>query len=166
MAGLSDIRIVEGEMSAQGLRFAIVVSRFNAFVTERLLEGAVDTLRRTGAGADQIVVYRTPGAFELPMVARKILDVSKVDALIALGCLIRGDTIHFDLIASEASKGLVHASRETGVPVTFGLLTTDTLDQAINRAGAKHGNKGSEAALAAIEQARLYRAIEAAPQGK
>lgn len=161
MAGLSNIRVVEGELNAAGLRFAVVVSRFNAFVTERLLEGAVDTLLRTGARAEDITVYRTPGAFELPMIVRKVLDAGRVDAAIVLGCLIRGDTIHFDLIAAEVSKGLAEASRASGVPVAFGVLATDTLDQAVQRAGAKHGNKGGEAALAAIEQARLCRAIEA-----
>ncbi len=160
MSGLlSNIRVVEGDMNAGGLRFAVVVSRFNAFVTERLLEGCLDTLLRSGAKPEDVTVYRTPGAFELPTVSHTVLQHKKVDALIALGCLIRGDTIHFDLIASEATKGLLAASRDSGTPVTFGLLTTDTLDQAINRAGAKHGNKGSESALAAVEQARLYRAI-------
>ena len=159
MAGLSDVQMVEGSLDATGLRVAILVSRFNAIITERLLEGAVDTLVRSGAAAKNITVVRIPGAWELPMVAEQILAQGKVDALIALGCLIRGDTIHFDLIAAEASKGLASSSMEHGIPVAFGLLTTDTLEQAINRAGAKSGNKGSEAAHAAIEQARLYEAI-------
>ncbi|PRQ04389.1 6,7-dimethyl-8-ribityllumazine synthase [Enhygromyxa salina] len=156
----SEVVVVEGSLDAAGLRFAVLVARFNAIVTEPLLDGAVDALLRSGAKASEVVVFRTPGSYELPMVADKVLSTGKFDAVIALGCLIRGDTIHFDLIASEAAKGLAAAGERHKRPVTFGVLTTDTLEQAIHRAGAKAGNKGAEAAMAAIEQARLYAAIE------
>ena len=161
----SGVRVIEGGLQAQSLRVGIVVSRFNAFVTERLLEGAVDMLLRSGAQTSDIVVFRTPGAYELPSVAQEVVKTGAFDAVIALGCLIRGDTIHFDLIAAEASKGLATVSLATRVPVVFGVLTTDTLEQAINRAGAKAGNKGSEAASTAIEEANLYRAIAAFGHG-
>jgi len=159
MPANSEVRVLEGSLDATGLRFAIVVSRFNSFVTEPLLEGAIDTLVRSGAQRGDITVVRTPGAFEIPMVTGQVLAAGGHDAVIALGCLIRGDTIHFDLIAGEVSKGLAQLGLAFNVPVTFGVLTTDTLEQSINRAGAKAGNKGGEAALAAIEQARLYQAI-------
>ena len=159
-ARLSESQFVEGSLSAAKLRFAVVVSRFNSFITERLLDGALDGLLRSGAQPNDIMVYRTPGAFELPHVAAKILAKTNFDAVIVLGCLMRGDTIHFDLIAGEVTRGLSKVSHESGVPVTFGVLTTDTLDQAVHRAGAKAGNKGAEAAMAAIEQANLYRQIE------
>lgn len=161
MSGLlSDVRVVEGSLDASGLRFGIAVSRFNSFITERLLEGAVDLLTRSGAKAADIDVFRTPGAWELPMVTSKALALGRYDAFLALGCLIRGSTIHFDLIAAEASKGLGQLALQTGVPVVLGLLTTDSIEQAVERAGTKHGNKGAEAASAAIEQARLVRAID------
>jgi 6,7-dimethyl-8-ribityllumazine synthase len=151
--------VVEGSLDAAGLRFAVLVARWNAIVTEPLLEGAVDALLRSGASESDVVVFRTPGSYELPLLADRVLATGKFDALIALGCLIRGDTIHFDLIAAEAAKGLAAAGQRHGRPVGFGVLTTDTLEQAINRAGAKAGNKGAEAALAAVEQARLYQAL-------
>jgi 6,7-dimethyl-8-ribityllumazine synthase len=157
------VRVVEGSLNAEGLRFAVLVARFNAIVTEPLLDGAVDALLRAGAKAEDVTVYRTPGSYELPMVADKVLAAGGVDAVVALGCLIRGETIHFDLIAAEAAKGLAGASAAYKKPVAFGVLTTDTLEQAINRAGAKAGNKGAEAAMAAIEQARLYELIDGAP---
>ncbi|MFO7369901.1 MAG: 6,7-dimethyl-8-ribityllumazine synthase [Bacteroidales bacterium] len=142
------------------------MGRFNAFITERLLEGAVDALVRHGAKASDITVVRVPGSFELPQVAAKLLEGEpRFDALIALGCLMRGDTIHFDLIASEATKGLGAVGMAKGIPVGFGVLTTDTLEQAVHRAGAKHGNKGAEAALAAVEQLSLYRSIERSRKG-
>lgn len=156
----SKLRVVEGTLDASGLRFAVIVARFNAIVTEPLLDGAVDALLRSGASPSDVVVYRTPGSYELPMVADKVLATGRYDALVALGCLIRGDTIHFDLIAGEAAKGLAAAGIRYKKPVAFGVLTTDTLEQAINRAGAKSGNKGAEAALVAVEQARLYSSIE------
>lgn len=158
---LSGVRVIEGSLSATGLRVGVVVSRFNSFITERLLSGALDTLIRSGADPRDITVVRTPGAYELPAVVGQVLSTGQYDCIIALGCLIKGDTIHFDLIASEVTKGLSQAGLAFSVPVTFGVLTTDTLEQAINRAGAKAGNKGCEAALAAIEQARLFQAIAA-----
>jgi 6,7-dimethyl-8-ribityllumazine synthase len=154
------VRVVEGTLDATGLRFAVLVARFNAIVTEPLLDGAVDALLRSGAATTDVVVYRTAGSYELAMLADKVLATKRYDAVIALGCLIRGDTIHFDLIAAEAAKGLAAAGIRYGKPVAFGVLTTETLEQAINRAGAKAGNKGAEAAMAAIEQARLYSSIE------
>lgn len=156
----SKVRVVEGTLDASGLRFAVLVARFNAIVTEPLLDGAVDALLRSGAAPSDVVVFRTPGSYELPMVADKVLATGRFDAVIALGCLIRGDTIHFDLIAAEAAKGLAAAGTRHRKPVAFGVLTTETLEQAINRAGAKAGNKGAEAAMAAVEQARLFSSIE------
>ncbi|MFO7563592.1 MAG: 6,7-dimethyl-8-ribityllumazine synthase [Enhygromyxa sp.] len=159
LAPSSRVRVIEGSLDAAGLRFAVLVARFNAIVTEPLLDGAVDALLRSGASESDVVVFRAPGSYELPMLADRVLETGKFDALIALGCLIRGDTIHFDLIASEAAKGLAAAGQRHQRAIGFGVLTTDTLEQAINRAGAKSGNKGAEAAMAAIEQARLYRAV-------
>lgn len=160
---MDDVRVLEGNLDASGARWCILVSRFNAFITERLLEGAVDALVRHGTRAADITVVRVPGAFELPQVAAKMLEGDHgFDGLVALGCLMRGDTIHFDLIAGEATKGLGALGMTHGLPIGFGVLTTDTLEQAVHRAGAKHGNKGAEAALAAVEQLSLYRAIEAA----
>ena len=154
------VSVVEGTLDAAGLRVAVLVARFNSIVTEPLLDGAVDALLRSGAKSADVVVFRTPGSYELPMLADKVLATGKFDAVVALGCLIRGDTIHFDLIAAEAAKGLSAAGQRHAKPVTFGVLTTETLEQAINRAGAKAGNKGAEAAMAAVEQARLYAAID------
>lgn len=155
-----DARVIEGSLDASGLRFAIVVSRFNAFVTEKLAAGAVDFLVRSGAQADDITVIKVPGAWELPGAAAKAVDLGDVDAVIALGCLMRGDTIHFDLIAKEVSSRLASLAMSGDVPVAFGVITTETLEQAIDRAGAKAGNKGVEAASAAVEMARVYRAME------
>jgi 6,7-dimethyl-8-ribityllumazine synthase len=161
--GLPDgVETIEGSLDASGLRFAVVVARFNDFITERLLEGAVDTLLRSGAAAEDVKVVRVPGSWELPQAAAMLVapdTAIEVDAVLALGCLIRGETIHFDLIAAEAAKGLSKAGLDSGIPVVFGVLTTETLDQAINRAGGKSGNKGSEVAAAAIEQARLHRRL-------
>lgn len=157
---MDGVRVIEGTNDASGLKVAIVVARFNSFITERLLEGAVDFLVRSGAKASDITVLRVPGAWELPLIAGKAAESGDYGAVIALGCLMKGDTIHFDLIASEAAKGLQAASRATGVPISFGVLTTDTLEQAINRAGAKAGNKGVEAAQAAVEQASLLAAMD------
>ncbi|MCC6485206.1 MAG: 6,7-dimethyl-8-ribityllumazine synthase [Armatimonadetes bacterium] len=149
---------LKGELAGGGLKIAIVVSRFNAFVTERLLSGALDTLSRHGVSDEDISVAWAPGAFELPLVARKFAT-SGSDAVICLGALIRGNTPHFDYISSCASSGISRVSLETGIPVIFGVLTCDTVEQAIDRAGAKAGNKGSDAAVAAIEMANLLRAI-------
>jgi len=153
------VTVLEGAADATGLRFAVVVSRFNSHVTEPLLDGAVDALLRAGATANDVVVLRVPGSWELCGAAARAIDTGRFDAVIALGCLIKGDTIHFDLIAAQTAGGLASLERERGVPVAFGVLTTDTLEQAIDRAGAKLGNKGAEAAHAAVEQARLYQAL-------
>jgi 6,7-dimethyl-8-ribityllumazine synthase len=152
-------KVFEGQLSATGLRFAIVVSRFNSFITERLLGGAMDALRRTGAADDTIDVVKVPGAWEVPLVAVELARQHRYDAVICLACVIRGETPHFDYVAAEAAKGVAHAAAETGVPVAFGVLTTNTLEQAIDRAGAKGGNKGSDAAMTAIEMANLMRTL-------
>jgi 6,7-dimethyl-8-ribityllumazine synthase len=159
MADLRQVNVVEGALDAAGLRFCIAVSRFNEFITERLLEGAVDTLLRSGAAPGDITVIRVPGAWELPGAIDQALSAGEYDAGIALGCLIKGATIHFDLIAAECAKQLGAASVRHGKPVAFGVLTTDNLEQAIERAGSKAGNKGGEAAIAAVEQARVYAAL-------
>ena len=158
-SAVAKVRVVEGNLDAKGLRFAVVVARFNALITENLVEGAVDTLLRSGASEQDVVVFRTPGSYELAMVSDRVLATGRFDAVIALGCLIRGDTLHFELIAGEAAKGLAAVGIAHRKPVAFGVLTTDNLEQAFHRAGAKAGNKGSEAALVAIEQAQLYRSI-------
>jgi 6,7-dimethyl-8-ribityllumazine synthase len=152
------MRVIEGDLDATGLRFAVVVSRFNGFITERLLDGAVDVLLRHGARVQDVTVVRVPGAWEIPQAAARLVEQERFDAIVALGCLKRGDTIHFDLIAGECAKGLM-ALGTRGTAVAFGVLTTDGLEQSVHRAGAKYGNKGAEAALAAIEQARLFRAL-------
>jgi len=149
----------QGTFQAQGKRFAIVVSRFNAFITERLLSGAQDALCRSGAGKNNITVVRVPGAFEIPAAARALAASGHHDAVICLGCLLRGDTVHYDVIASEVTRGIGQSAQETGVPHAFGVLTCDSLEQAIDRAGLKMGNKGFEAALAAIEMANLTQAV-------
>lgn len=158
---LTKVQVLEGSLDASGMRLAIVVSRFNNFITERLLEGALDALVRSGARPEDITVVRCPGSFEIPGVVGQVLGARSYDAVITLGCLIRGDTVHFDLIAAEVARGVAQIGLAFEVPVTFGVLTTDTLEQAIHRAGAKAGNKGAEAAMAAVEQVRLYRAIAA-----
>lgn len=150
---------IEGELNAQGKRFAIVVSRFNAFITERLLQGALDALRRTGAHSTDITLMRIPGSFELPAAARMLAETKKYDAIICLGCLLRGDTAHYEVIVNECARGIGQSAQETGVPHAFGVLTCDTLEQAIDRAGLKMGNKGFEAALAAVEMANLKRVV-------
>jgi 6,7-dimethyl-8-ribityllumazine synthase len=146
---------IQGELNAAGLRFGIVLSRFNSFITERLLTAAVDALQRSGAASADIGVVRVPGAFELPLVAKKLAEKREYDALIAIGCVLRGETSHYDYVCSETARGLQLAQMDTGVPVIFCVLTCDTLEQAIDRAGLKGGNKGFEAGLAAIEMARL-----------
>jgi 6,7-dimethyl-8-ribityllumazine synthase len=152
-------KVFEGQLTAAGLKFAIVVSRFNSFVTERLLAGAMDALTRTGADPDQIDIVKVPGSWEVPVAAAELARARKHDAVICLSAVIRGDTPHFDYVAAEAAKGVAHASYETGVPVAFGVLTTNTLEQAIDRAGAKGGNKGFDAAMSAIEMASLFKAL-------
>jgi len=156
-------RVLEGQLSAAGLRFAVIVSRFNSFITEHLLAGAMDALNRTGADPDLIDVIKVPGSWELPLVAGEAARQHRYDALICLSAVIRGETPHFDYVAAEAAKGLAHVAAETGVPVAFGVLTTNTLEQAIDRAGAKSGNKGFDAAMTAIETANLLRALRQAP---
>ena len=147
----------KGELAAKGLRFAIVVSRFNSFITERLLSGALDALTRAGANEKRIEIVRVPGSFEIPVAAKRLAETGRYDALICLGCIIRGDTQHFDYISTEVTRGIQLAAIETGVPLAFGVLTTDTLEQAIDRAGAKSGNKGAEVALTAVEMANLLK---------
>jgi 6,7-dimethyl-8-ribityllumazine synthase len=150
---------VEGKLDATGLRFALVVSRFNAFVTERLLGGALDALQRLGAEAKNIKIVRVPGAFEIPSAARTLAKTKQYDAILCIGCLLRGDTAHYEVIANEATRGIGQSAQETGVPHAFAVLTCDTLEQAIDRAGLKSGNKGYEAALAAVEMAQLNRVV-------
>jgi len=148
-----------GDLAAEGKRFAIVVSRFNAFITERLLQGALDGLKRTGARSEDIEIMRVPGSFELPLAARTLAESEKFDAIICLGCLLRGDTAHYDVIVNECARGIGQSAQETGVPHAFGVLTCDTLEQAIDRAGLKMGNKGFEAALTAVEMASLQQVV-------
>jgi len=148
-------KVIEGTLVSKGKKFAIVIARFNAFISEKLLEGALDGFKRHGVKDDEITVAWTPGAYEIPLVAKKLAASKKYDAVVALGAVIRGSTAHFDYVAGEAAKGVAHASMETGVPVIFGVLTTDTIEQAIERAGTKSGNKGFDAAMAAIEMANL-----------
>lgn len=148
-----------GELNAQGLRFAVVVSRFNAFITERLLAGAVDALERSGADPAAIEVARVPGSFEIPLTAREMAASGRYHAVICLGCILRGETPHFEYISSEVSRGITAAALSTGVPIIFGVLTCDTLEQAVHRAGAKSGNKGFESGLAAVETANLFRRL-------
>jgi 6,7-dimethyl-8-ribityllumazine synthase len=151
--------IIEGHLDAKGMKLAVVASRFNDVVTSRLVEGALDALSRHGADGAQITLLKVPGSFELPQAAAKLVGSGRYDAVIALGCLIRGETAHFDLLAAEAVKGLGHAAVASGVPVIFGVLTCDTMEQAIDRAGGKSGNKGWDAAMAAIEMVSLYRRL-------
>jgi len=148
----------EGSLDATGMRFAVIVSRFNAFITERLLSGAIDALRREGAVNEDIEVVRVPGAFEIPGAARMLAQTGKFHAIVCIGCLLRGDTLHYEVIANEVTRGVGQAAQETDVPMGFGVLTCDTLEQAIDRAGLKAGNKGFEAALAAVEMANLKKA--------
>ena len=150
---------IEGDLNAAGKRFAIVVARFNSFITERLLQGALDGLRRAGAKNEDIAIMRVPGSFEIPLAARALAETKKHDAILCIGCLLRGDTAHYDVIVNEVTRGIGQSAQETGVPHAFGVLTCDTLEQAIDRAGLKMGNKGFEAALAAIEMANLKSAL-------
>ena len=152
-------RMIEGQLSAAGLRFAIVVSRFNSFITERLLAGALDALTRTGADIETVDVVRVPGSWEIPVAAFELARQKRHDAIICLSAVIRGETPHFDYVAGAAAKGIAQAAAETGIPVAFGVLTTNTLEQAIDRAGAKGGNKGFDAAMTAIEMANLLRKL-------
>jgi 6,7-dimethyl-8-ribityllumazine synthase len=154
---------LEGTLNAAGKRFAIVASRFNAFITERLLLSAIDGLVRSGAEKKNIDLVRVPGAFEIPLAARKLAETGNYDAIICIGCLLRGDTAHYDVIVNEVTRGIGQSAQETGVPHAFGVLTCENLEQAIDRAGLKMGNKGFEAALAAVEMASLREAISYQP---
>ncbi|HMK86161.1 MAG TPA: 6,7-dimethyl-8-ribityllumazine synthase [Steroidobacteraceae bacterium] len=154
-------KIIEGELLVRDLRFAVVMTRFNEFVVEALLRGALDALRRHGATDKQIEIVRVPGAFDLPVVARKLALSRRFEALIALGAVVRGETPHFDYVAGECASGLARIALESGVPIAFGVLTTDTMEQAVDRAGGKAGNKGADAALAALEMANLLRRLDA-----
>jgi len=156
----SDQLVLEGSLLAAGKRFAVVVSRFNSFITERLLAGTLDGLVRSGAKMyPDITIVRVPGAFEIPSAARSLAESGKYDAIVCIGCLLRGDTAHYDVIVNEVARGIGQSAQETGVPHAFGVLTCDTLEQAIDRAGLKMGNKGFEAALAAVEMANLKKAV-------
>ncbi len=153
-------KIIEGELTARDLRFGIVMTRFNEFVVEPLLRGALDALKRHGASEKQIEVVRVPGAFDMPIVVRKLAMSRRYEALIALGAVIRGQTPHFDYVAGECASGLARIALESGVPIGFGVLTTDTMEQAVDRAGGKAGNKGADAALASLEMANLLRRLD------
>ncbi|HET6461955.1 MAG TPA: 6,7-dimethyl-8-ribityllumazine synthase [Syntrophales bacterium] len=152
-------KIIEGKLTAKGMKFGIVASRFNDFVTGRLIDGAVDALTRAGADEKDILIYKVPGAFELPAAAKKLAKTAKFDAVICLGAVIRGATPHFEYISAEVTKGIASVGLDTEVPVAFGVLTTDTIEQAIERAGAKAGNKGWDAAMSAIEMVDLFRKL-------
>ena len=152
--------VIEGHIRAEGHTFAIVAGRFNNFIADRLVDGALDALRRHGAADDAITVVRVPGSWELPLIAKKLAASGKFSAVIAVGAVIRGGTPHFDYVAAEVTKGVASTSLELGVPITLGVLTTDTVDQAIERAGTKAGNKGWDAAMAAMEMAELVKALQ------
>ncbi len=155
-------KVIEGNLDAKGLKFAILVTRFNSLITDRLLAGALDALVRTGGDQKNIEIVKAPGSWELPLLARRLAALKKYDAIICLSAVIRGDTPHFDYLAAEVSKGLAQTAMEFGVPVSFGVLTCDTLEQAIDRAGAKNGNKGFDAAMSAVEMGNLMRQLSGA----
>ena len=152
-------KIHQGQLNARGFRFALVVSRWNDFLTSKLTEGALDALERLGADEDAVEIFKVPGSFELPLTAQKVASSGKFDAVICIGVVIRGETPHFDYVAGEAAKGVGQVGMQTGVPVMFGVVTTNTLEQAINRSGVKAGNKGYEAAMSAVEIVNLYAEI-------
>ncbi len=153
------MKTFEGELQAKGLKFAIIVSRFNDFIGSKLLDGALDALTRHGASEQNIDLIKVPGAYEIPLAAKKVASKKKHDAVICLGAIIRGATPHFDYVAAEASKGIAQASLDTGIPIAFGVLTTDTIEQAVERAGTKSGNKGWDCAIVAIEMAQLFKKL-------
>lgn len=157
---MSGVKIIEGQLTVRDARFAILATRFNGFIVESLVSGALDTLRRHGIGENVVDLIRVPGAFELPLTARRAAMTGKYDALIALGAVIRGATAHFDYVAGECAKGLSGVALETGLPVIFGVLTVDTIEQALERAGTKSGNKGADAAMAALEMVDLLRKLK------
>jgi len=153
------VKLFEGRISAEGFRFGVIVSRFNDFISSKLVEGALDALKRHGARDEMISLIKVPGSFEIPVAARKMADSGQFDAIICLGAVIRGATPHFDYVAAEVSKGIAAVALESKIPVSFGVLTTDSLEQAIERAGAKSGNKGWDAAMAAMEMANLFKEL-------
>jgi len=155
----SDIKIWEGDLSAAGLRFGIVLARFNSFITDRLLSGCLDALHRSGASAADIELVMVPGSWEMPIVVRELTRLGRFDAIICLGAVIRGETPHFDYVAGQAASGLAQIAADSGIPVAFGVLTTNSVEQAVDRAGAKSGNKGFDAAVTAIEMASLLRKL-------
>jgi 6,7-dimethyl-8-ribityllumazine synthase len=157
---MDSIKTLEGDLQCRELRFAVLAARFNEFIVDQLVKGAVETLRRHGASDKQIEIIRVPGAFDMPVVARKLALSKRYDAIVALGAVIKGATAHFDYVAGECAGGLARVANDTGVPVAFGVLTTDTIEQAIERAGTKAGNKGADAAVTALELANLLRKIE------
>ena len=152
--------IYEGDLIGTGLKVGVVVSRFNSFITTKLLDGALDALKRHGVGQNDVDICWTPGSFEIPATAKRLAEKGRYDAIICIGAVIRGATPHFDFVANESAKGIAQVSLNTGIPVIYGVITTDTIEQAIERAGTKAGNKGAEAAVTAIEMANLYRQIE------
>ncbi len=156
---MAHIKTIEGKLIAQGLKITLVAARFNDIIVDRLIGGAVDYLTRHGMERENLTIVRIPGAFELPVVCRKVAQKGGIDGIVALGAVIRGATPHFDFVASEATKGLAHVSLETGLPIGFGLLTTDSVEQAVERAGSKAGNKGAEAAAALLETIRVLEQI-------
>lgn len=152
-------KIIEGKLDAKGLRVGLLVSRFNSFISDRLVEGAIDALLRHGAEKEDINIVRVPGAFEIPPAAKRMAGSGRFDAIVCLGAVIRGATPHFDYVSAEVSKGVASISMDAGIPVAFGVLTTDSIEQAIERAGSKAGNKGFDAAMTAVEMANLYKAL-------
>ncbi|MCG8671634.1 MAG: 6,7-dimethyl-8-ribityllumazine synthase [Pseudomonadales bacterium] len=157
---MSKVKVIEGDFRGSSARYAIVVGRFNSFVVESLLQGAIDTLVRHGVAEKDIEVVRVPGAYELPLAVKKVATTRKPDAIIALGAVIRGGTPHFDFVAGECSKGVASVSLDTDIPIAFGVITTDTIEQAIERSGTKAGNKGAEAAMTVLEMVSLFRNLE------
>jgi 6,7-dimethyl-8-ribityllumazine synthase len=153
------MKVIEGELQAKGLKFGIVVSRFNDFITSKLLDGALDALRRHGADEKDIEVVKVPGSFEIPLIAKKLAAKGTFSAVICLGTVIRGATPHFEYVSAEVSKGIASASMETGIPIAFGIITSDTIEQAVERAGTKSGNKGWDAAITAIEMAQVIKKL-------
>lgn len=153
-------RIIEGNLVASGLKIAIITSRWNHFIGDRLLEGSLDAIKRHGGDLDDVTIVHVPGCFEIPLAVQRVAKSGKYDAVVALGVLIRGSTPHFDYISAECTKGIASASMDTGVPISYGVLTCDTIEQAIERAGTKAGNKGHEAAMAAVEMANIFRELD------
>lgn len=157
---MDNVRLIEGDLLARDLRFAILAARFNDLVVDGLVRGALDALRRHGAAEKHIDLVRVPGCYDMPLVARRLAATKRYDAIVAVGCVIRGQTAHFDFVAGECSSGLARVQHDTGLPIGFGVLTTETLEQALDRAGAKAGNKGADAAMAAVELVNLLRRVE------